>query len=96
MLDLRTLQAEAENEPFEFIDTKGRRVRLPHLRSLTPRQALALDRNELDVIEEFAPDLMDLPGYMLEAVIKAWFEHCGIDPGKSQGSPHSSKRRGRK
>lgn len=94
--DVRTIIAESKFEPFEFIGQDGRTVRLPHIRELTPRQAIALDNRDLEVLEEFAPELLDLPGAAFEAVLERWLEHCGIDPGKFQQSRRSSRKRGRR
>jgi len=88
--------AERELEPFVFDGPDGAEMELPHVSTLTPRQALRVDRGEIEeVLEEVAPAvaavILDSPSFAAEALMSAWLTHGGIEPGESPASPRSSK-----
>lgn len=86
IFDVDTLIAEANKEPFRF--TLGGKIReLPHFSTITTRQAVALDAGNLDVFseiagEDLAEEILTLPGFAADEVLRKWMEHAGSKPGE--------------
>ncbi|MPZ27546.1 MAG: hypothetical protein GEV12_14335 [Micromonosporaceae bacterium] len=97
---LRTVIDDADLPPFAFEDSNGKQRELPHVQTLTTRQALAaMDGDVETVFKEIAPDvsdlLLDLPAFAVEALIKEWLAHSNIDLEDSKGkSPAASRSSG--
>lgn len=87
LLNLDTLIAETNKEPFRF--TLGGEIReLPHFGTLSPKQAIRLDAGEIvDVLaeisdEKLADAIMSLPGFAADELLKKWMNHAGSEPGE--------------
>lgn len=86
LLNIDTLIAETKKEPFRF--TLAGKVReLPHFSTITPKQALALDKGEVEevlteIVGDLATEILTLPGFAADAVLEGWMNHAGTAPGE--------------
>lgn len=94
MFDLRAVIDDTDLPPFLFTDAAGGQRQLPHLQALTTRQALrAMDGDLEGVLRQVAPEVadvvLDLPAYALDALLRAWMAHSGVDEQGKSASPSS-------
>lgn len=104
-LSLRRVIDDSDLEPFEFEDLEGNTRTLPHLQTLTPRQAMQAldgdiesvlrgdpDRGTVGIAPDIADLLLDLPTFAIDKLILKWMEHSEIDAGATEGkSPARSR-----
>ena len=98
---LDAFDAEEELRPFRFMHG-GRRWEFQHLQMLDvwelAKEAEGGDAGEViqmftvalgdkDKVDEFRK--IPLPGKKMNALYEAWLEHCGVEPGESDGSTDS-------
>lgn len=85
--DFDTLMAEANYEPYTFT-LAGKERSLPHLRTLSIEQIESVDTDIKDAVAELADDdeladiVATLPNYAVEALVKSWFNHAGLELGE--------------
>lgn len=96
---LRTVIDDVDLEPFVFEGPDGKEWQLPHVQTLTTRQAMAAMAGDVEaVFLEISPGvsemLLDLPAFAIEALLKEWMQHSGVDledrEGKSPAPSRSS------
>ena len=95
MLDLQRIVDDADLPPFEFIGVDGQPASLPHIKTLTARQAIrVLDGHLETVLREVAPEsvdqILDLPAHATDALVKAWLAHSGESSASSRSSRRAS------
>lgn len=104
-LSLRQVVDDADLPPFEFEDMDGKPRELPHMKTLTSRQAMTALDGDLELalrgdpdrgIPGIAPDLadlmLDLPNVAVERLFQEWMAHSGIE---LDGAPGKSPARSR-
>lgn len=90
VFDVDAIMADVK-APFDFT-VGGKDYHLPNFSTLTTRQALALGRGEVEAVlaeitdQATADVLLDLPGYVGDAITVAWTKHAGEKPGEGKAS----------
>lgn len=93
---LKQVIDDADLPPFEFKGPDGKLYHLPHVQTLTTRQALTAMNGDVEaVFLEIAPGmsevLLDLPTFAIKALIDEWMKHSGVDMEDREGkSPAAS------
>lgn len=95
MFSVQQTIADANLEPFEYLDSDGNKRAVPHLKSVSLALATRMEAGDETAFDDIQPGLGDeisnMPGFAAAAFIHAWREHSGVAEGESDASSPSSE-----